>query len=144
MKVAMRFEGGAKLTKALDTLALKPSQNVMRAALKVGAEPIRAEASMRAPRAPGAPDIADNIAISNAKVKGEMAAVKIGPAKGYAYGLPLEIGTSKMQARPFMRPAFDLKASVALMMIGQALWAMLIAKGAIASARTAGGSGDLE
>jgi hypothetical protein len=42
MKVAMRFEGGAKLAKALDTLALKPSQNVMRAALKIGAEPIRA------------------------------------------------------------------------------------------------------
>lgn len=138
MKIGMKFEGGAELAKLLDQLSVRTSANVMRAALKEGGEAIRAHAASIAPRAPGAPDIADNIGISTANPRGEAAAVKIGPTKGFAYGLPQEFGTVHHGAQPFMRPAFDAKAGAALNLIGLAIWRALLQKG-IGSARTAPG-----
>lgn len=129
--IGMRFEGGIELAQALNTLAVKASANVMRGALYDGGEPIRAHAERIAPRKPGKPDIAENIGMSAMRAReGEMAAIRIGPTKpGFAYGLPLEIGTRKMSAHPFMRPAFDAQGGKALGIIGQALWRELAARG---------------
>lgn len=129
----MRIEGAAELAKALDKLPLRASANVMRAALRAGAEPIRRHAQSIAPRGPGAPDIADHIGISSARAKeGEAAAVKVGPVRGFAYGLPLEIGTVHTAAQPFMRPAFDAQAAAALGAINMALRASIIGSARVA------------
>jgi HK97 gp10 family phage protein len=136
MNVKMKFEGGQELAKMLDQLSMRVGKKVLTGALMDGGELIRAHAERIAPRAPGAPDIADNIGMSTAKTNvssyvggGEQAAIKIGPVKGYAYGLPQELGTSRHAAQPFMRPAFDAKAAKALPVIAQSLWVELAARG---------------
>jgi HK97 gp10 family phage protein len=128
---AMHFEGGAELAQALDSLSVRVTQNVAREALKHGGELIRKRASQLAPYEVGPPDLRDNIGMSNAKVSeaGDIAAIKIGPTRGFAYGLPQELGTRHHAAQPFMRPAFDTEAPKALGLIGQELWRQLAGRG---------------
>jgi HK97 gp10 family phage protein len=143
LSISVRFEGGAELAKTLDELSLRVQKGVMRAALEEGAEPIRLRASQMAPHAPGLPDLRANIGISSARSTedGDIATVKVGPVKGFAYGLPQEIGTSFHAAQPFMRPAFG-EAPRALGIIGASLWRALISRG-LGSTRTSGGGGGL-
>lgn len=130
----MRIEGGEELARRLNALASALTMKIVMSALYAGAEPMRARMSQLCVRAPGAPDIADNIGVSaatrlgstgggrwRAREEGEYA-VAIGPTKAFFYGLFLEYGTVKMSARPFMRPAFDAVAPQSLGIIGQQLW----------------------
>jgi HK97 gp10 family phage protein len=126
--VTLKFEGGSELAAALSELSLKLSSRLLREVLAEAGEPIRKTASSLAPRRSPAPNIADNIAISRAQTE-DQAAVKIGPAKGFAYGLPLEIGTRKMQAHPFLRPAFEANRDRSLGIVRDALWRELAGKG---------------
>lgn len=132
----MRFEGGEELARALDTLSVRISQKIMREALGVGGEPIRRTASRLAPYEPGPPDLRENIGMSNARPReaGDIAAIAIGPTKGFAYGLPQELGTRHHAAHPFMRPAFDAEAPKALGLIGQELWRQLAGRGFVRTA----------
>lgn len=124
----MRIEGGAELASALQSLSAGVSKRATREALAYAAEPLRRRASQHARRRAPAPDIADNIVISTGR-NPEGISVVIGPAKGFAYGLPLERGTWKMQAYPFMRPAFDETASDVLRTLSDALWRLLAMRG---------------
>lgn len=147
MKFTVRFEGGAELAKALNQLPPKVSRRVLLEVLKDVAEPMRAAMAMKAPREPGAPDLADNMAVSVANRIGSVgggkwqaagetqAAVAVGPAKGFFYGIYQEFGTVRHGAQPFARPAFDSHAPKALTEIGRRLWVELAAKGI---SRTAG------
>lgn len=128
--VSMRFEGGKELAAELARLSTRLSKSILREALTEAAEPMRKSASSHAPRRAPAPDIADNIVISTAKTE-DQASVAMGPAKGFAYGLPLEVGTVKMPARPFMRPAFDGNVERAVTITGEVLWRELAGRGAI-------------
>lgn len=47
--------------------------------------------------------------------------VSIGPSKAAFYGLFQELGTSRQAARPFLRPALDVKADEAIAAIGAEL-----------------------
>lgn len=134
MRFELRFEGGAELAKNLDQLSIRVQKNVMREALTEGAEPIRSRASQIAPYEPGPPDLRDNIGISTARVRepGDIAAVAVGPTKGFAYGLLQEVGTSRHAAQPFMRPAFS-EAPKSLSIIGASLWRALIKRNTVAS-----------
>lgn len=131
MKVSMRIEGLDALAKALDGLPMRVQRREMRAILTEAAEPIRQQAEADAPHAPGAPDIKANIGISVAQtsryidLKQEVAAVAIGPVEGFAYGLPLELGTIDTAAQPFMRPAFDEAKNETLEMIADGTWDVL-------------------
>ncbi len=110
-------------------------------ALTGAAEPMRATMANLAPRAPGAPDIADHMVISRITKIGDVEggqwekkldseeAVAIGPARGFFYGVFLEYGTVKMRAQPFMRPAWDQHSAKALETIGRVLWRELAAAG---------------
>jgi HK97 gp10 family phage protein len=135
MKFSITFEGGAELAKALDELSVRVGRKVMREVLTEAAEPIRKAASSMAPRAPGAPDIADNIGISIPQksqyldIKSEMAVVAIGPTRGFAYGVPLELGSVDTAAQPFMRPAFDAASGKALQIVSDATWRELAGRG---------------
>lgn len=138
---AMRFEGGEELARTFDQLSVGVTKRVWQGALYEGGEPIRKRGASNAPHAPGAPDIRANIVMSTVRASryDAAAALAIGPARGFAYGLPNEIGTFRQPARPFMRPAFDSEAPKALPIIGQALWRELAARGIQRSATVNGG-----
>lgn len=131
MKVTFRFEGGEEVARALTQLSERGSRAVQREALTEGAEVIRTAIASMAPRRPPAPDIADHIVLGRLNQTDQHGGgVSIGPEKGrYFYGKFLEYGTVKMNAQPFMRPAFDGTAEQALGVIGRALWRELAAKG---------------
>lgn len=123
---AMRFEGGQQLAKRLQQLPLNVGRRTMLQALKDGAEPIQERAADLAPRAPGAPDLADHIVV--ATVRGEDPTVAVGPTREFLYGFYQEFGTSRHSAQPFMRPAFN-ESPKSLGIIGGALWRALIGQG---------------
>jgi HK97 gp10 family phage protein len=138
MKIEMRFEGGAELAKALEELSMRVGKSVMREALREGAEPIRKYMAQAAPQSSEGPHLRDHMVIGNART-GDMAAVAIGPRKGFAprshiYPFAQEYGTVHHSAQPFMRPAFDAQAATALKMIAQELWRLLASKGITRSA----------
>lgn len=132
----VRFEGGAELARTLDQLSTRISKRIMREALEHGGEPVRKAASRNAPYEPGPPDLRENIGMSLARNReaGDMATIAIGPTRGFAYGLPQELGTKHHAAHPFMRPAFDTEAPKALGLIGQELWRQLAGRGFTRSA----------
>jgi HK97 gp10 family phage protein len=135
--VKMRFEGGTEIAKALATLASAVSKRILVRALAEGAEPIRQSMAAHAPRSDEAPHIADHIVISVARTE-DQAAVAIGPAKGFAYGVPLEVGTVDTPAQPFARPAFDGNTERAQRIVGAAIWRELAGKGVSRSGSQAG------
>lgn len=106
-RFTVTIEGGEELKRQLEKLGDK-GLAIAKDAIVAGAEIVREEASRRAPRRTG--NLAANIVISEPKGEkpGELAVV-IGPNKNAFYGLFLELGTSKMAARPFLVPA--LKAT---------------------------------
>lgn len=93
MSVTMKIEGGAELAKTLDGLSARLSKKVMREALENAGEPIRKDMQIKAPRAPGAPDIADHMVIGTARGNKTTTAVAIGPAKGFFYGCVFDAKT---------------------------------------------------
>lgn len=131
--VKMRFEGGAELAKAFEQLSARVSKRMLRESLEDAAEPMRRAMSSMAPREPGAPDLADNIVISTARVKAvegvQSAAVAIGPAKAFFYGFFQEFGTVHHSAQPFVRPAFDGGVSRALSDLARSMWSALASRG---------------
>lgn len=128
--ISLTFSGGQELAKAINALPSAVSIKVQREALAAGAEPMRAEAEVLAPRGPDAPHIADNIIISIprtglADVSDEAAVVAVGPDKKYFYGFFWEFGWRYHSAHPFMRPAFDTKGAECVAIIGKQLWASI-------------------
>lgn len=142
--VGLRIEGGQELARNLNALPARVSRRIMNEALRDAAEPMRARMAALAPREPGAPDLADNIVVSVAQRIGSTeggawrprfddkeAAVAVGPAKNYFYGLMQEFGTVRHGAQPFARPAFSSEASKALSILTAALWTAIAGRGGI-------------
>lgn len=134
MNWTVKFEGGEELAKTLNALPMELTRRVVLDALVLAAEPMRRSAGQKAPREPGAPDLADNIGISVSDRIGSTEggswrgrddqehAVAVGPTKGFFYGLFQEYGTVRHGAQPFMRPAFDSEADGALNILADELW----------------------
>lgn len=106
------FSGLLDLDKELERLSKAETRQVERQANRAGAAVFRDEARKRAPRRSG--KLARNIVVSG--VKGETTAGvtvlqggKKGAPKNAFYWRFVELGTSKMAAIPFIRPAFDAK-----------------------------------
>lgn len=141
MKVSWKMEGGPELAAALNGLPKRVRKNVLREVLTDVGEPMRRRMGALAPRDPGAPDLADNIVISpstragvdesgvSLKADEFQAAVAIGPARGFFYGLYQEFGTIHHGPQPFARPAFDADAPKAVTEIGRRLWVELAGRG---------------
>lgn len=129
MKFSLHIEGGDELARTLASLPDAVSRKVQLEALKKAAEPMRRAMAARAPRGDTPPHIADNIIVAVARRRAETedgnATVAIGPRRGFAYGLPLELGTRHTAAQPFARPAFDTEAPSSLGIVGQELWEAL-------------------
>jgi HK97 gp10 family phage protein len=139
--IGLKLEGSKELQKALESLPNRVSRSVQREALRSAGEPIRALAAALAPREPGAPDLADNIVMSNARPEDGSVAIAIGPAKKFFYGIFQEHGTSRHGAQPFMRPAFDSEGGRALRAISQELWRALVKRGAVGGRGSSSGGG---
>lgn len=136
MKISMRVDGGAQLARELNALPRRVARPVLRGALTAGAEPIRRAMAATAPRAPGPPDLADHMVISNTRVEGllendKTAAVAVGPEREFYYGFFQEVGTADHAAQPFARPGFDQGAAQAVAIIARELWTALAARGVV-------------
>lgn len=104
--------GADTLLRKLRQLEDAVAGDALEQAVKAGAEPIRADASQRAPRRTG--KLAGSIIVEPDEKGKTQASVKIGPEKDAFYGLFHEFGTSKMAANPFLRPAMDEQKDAAV------------------------------
>jgi len=101
---SVNMSGMDELLAQLDRLGEDASKALKEAVMK-GAEVVREDASRRAPRRTG--KLSQSIIIESAEVDPDYISVKIGPNKEAFYGTFVEKGTSKMHAKPFLRPAWD-------------------------------------
>lgn len=116
-------EALADALRSLDDVA---SESVLRQAAVAGAREVFSEVKLRAPVDLGIYEgkqgmhpsgfLRDNILIAYDKeqsVEGRIASYLVTWSKDAFYGRFLEYGTSKMAARPFLRPAYEAKKSAA-------------------------------
>lgn len=109
--MSAEVRGLEELIKKLNDLPKKLENRVIRAAVRQGANIIKEKAQSYVPENTGA--LKKSIKVSGAKAKPGVISFKIRPTnntkKGISvfYGRFIENGTSKMVAKPFMRPAFD-------------------------------------
>lgn len=96
----IKVEGGKELAENLSRIGIK-TEEALEPGLDKGGEIVRVDASGRAPRRKG------KLAADIAKSKVEKNKIKIGPGKDVWYGKFPELGTSRMSARPYLRPALD-------------------------------------
>ena len=129
------IQGLAELDRALHALPGNIAKNVLRGAVGAGASVIRAEAKQRAPVATGQGKDApppgtlkraiyskqirelSNFSKQTFFVSVKSGAKHRGAGKKYLdawYWRFVEFGTSKMAARPFLRPAFEAKKTEAI------------------------------
>lgn len=105
------IKGLEDLIKNLNALPAKLEKKVIRAAVRKGANIVRDKARQNVPKDTG--NLQKSIITSGAKVSGKIAfrvslkQRKTKNSKEPYYGRFIEFGTSKMPAKPFMRPALD-------------------------------------
>lgn len=147
MKVTLRFAGGEEIARQLDKLAHAVTRTILLRALKRAAEPMRAKAEALAPRSATGFTLStgvtghlqDFIVISTVNRVGSVEGgrwqealgqpwVAVGPRKDFFYGLFQEYGTQRHGAQPFMRPAFDSEAPMALVILREELWTAIRAQ----------------
>jgi len=137
--ITVTFTGGVELAATLEKLPQRVSTRIQREALMDAAEPMRKRMAQLAPFEPGKPDLRDAMTISAARgTDVRETAVAVGPSKAGFYGSFLELGTKFLQARPFVRPAFDENVQRSLALIGAAMWTALAARGIGRSATSSG------
>lgn len=125
--------GDAALTKVFQGLERKVAGKVLRPALRVAAKRIRDVA--RANAAPGLTGAtSEHIRVKGSSKKGRLAVQVVTgsredmgiPADAkYYYPSAVELGTEKMEAQPFLRPALDANRAAALGMIRAESWRRL-------------------
>lgn len=109
--MSTEVKGLEDLIAKLNALPAKLEKKVIRAAVRKGANIIRDKARSYVPVDTG--DLKKSITVSGAKYKKGTIALAIKPRnnkkKGVTvfYGRFIEYGTSKMAAKPYMRPAYD-------------------------------------
>jgi HK97 gp10 family phage protein len=142
MRDLVNIKGGAELQRFLNQLPVKVEKNIMRAALRAGANVIKAEAKENVPVQDG--DLKRSIKVSTSARRGTVRAkVKAGDQKAWYWHF-VEFGTAAhtikarngkrlffngifakvvnhpgAKAKPFMRPALDNKANDAIRAVGR-------------------------
>lgn len=131
----MKLQGFKELADAMRELPKQVAKNALRSAVNAGASEIRKEARTRAPKKSGTL----KRALYQKQIREESSqykqvfyvGVRAGPTRGkdgkkdYSrdawYWRFVEFGTSKMAAKPFLRPAFESKKQAAVSAIGKKL-----------------------
>jgi len=131
---AFRVEmlGFRELEQALLELPKAVAKSALRQALKKAGQPVVADAQRKVPvltgELLGSLDIRSTLSKRQRRGRAKAGDVEmfIGPSwpKG-AHGHLVEFGTSKMAARPFLRPAWDANKERVLAAIGKELWASI-------------------
>ena len=144
-----KFKGGKELQDYLNQLPAKIERNVMRSALRQGANVIRAEAQATVPVGKG--DLRKSIKVKTRSKRGQVSATietKDFKAHWIEFGTqPHEIKPSKTggvlafgdtiaksvnhpgtQPQPFMQPAVDSKTSEAVLAVGEQIRKVLATK----------------
>lgn len=116
-----KVDGLSELDRKLSRLDDKLRRKIIREVLKEAAVPIHAAMEAKAPRSQGEAShpkygghLADQIIIGKVNTSKEGGQIKVGTTREAFWGVFLELGTKKMAARPFARPAFDQNARVTL------------------------------
>lgn len=116
---SVQIEGWEELeAKLRDLGATINTGELLENALMEGGEIVRDAISAQAPARTG--QLAGSIEIS--KQGREKHSIRIGPSGAGFYGRFLEYGTSRLGARPFVRPGFDGSRGAAEKAIGEAIW----------------------
>ncbi len=115
MDVKLDIKGLADLERELNQLALKARASVLRGALNKAVDPVlkAARENVSAQFTERSGTLRKSIQKSATAPRGSngfTAEAKVGVTGEGFYGRFLEFGTSKMPARPFMRPAVDAHA----------------------------------
>lgn len=116
---SVQIEGAEELEAKLKAMGAEINTGaVLEEAMMDGAEIVRGAVQSSAPVRSG--QLSGSIEVS--KQGREKHSVRIGPTGAGFYGRFLEYGTSKMSARPFVRPAFDGVRVQAEAAISEAIW----------------------
>lgn len=108
----VRIEGLDVYDKRLKELDRRTSGNILRKAIREGMNVLKKEAKSRVPVRTGRLKKGIHVKVT-LKKRGECYG-KLGMKRKVAYGVPVELGTSRMPARPFLRPAADVKGDDAV------------------------------
>jgi len=112
VKVKMNAE---EIVMNLEKLEKKIQRKFVRKAMREGAKVLLNEARARVPVRTG--NLKKSLGINTRTKKGNIE-MYVSPRKGGKYdgyyGLFVELGTKKMSARPFLRPAFEAKGEEAV------------------------------
>lgn len=121
-RVDFKIEGAAEMERLLKELGPRTASKLGAQALRAGAKPILQEAKRLVPKDTRQLEKAITTKTERQQAMSDTRSVLIGfrkPRSRIAH--LLEFGTSKMPARPFMRPALDGKAKDALDEMGKVL-----------------------
>jgi HK97 gp10 family phage protein len=99
------FEGQKELMENMKSLSEEMQVVVKREAIEEAANFLKEEITKRVPVRTG--KLKENIITQTVEDNETATEVKLGPSRDGFYGPMVEYGTKKMQAQPFMRPAFD-------------------------------------
>jgi HK97 gp10 family phage protein len=113
------LEGAEALNNALRSVGHTAGGLTLRKAAEAGAKVIAKEAKATAPRDSG--DLAENITTKVGRLQGGRAQFNVGPGRRQFYGRMLELGTSRMAAQPWLRPAFERSQAEAVAAVEQTL-----------------------
>jgi HK97 gp10 family phage protein len=117
------IEGAEELNEALRDVGDSVTGIIVRQAAEAGANVIAEEAQRLAPVDEG--DLRDSIKAKPRRIQQGRAQFEIGPGGDAWYGKLVELGTEKMPAKPYLRPAFDAKQEEAQQAVADAIRAAL-------------------
>ena len=108
------IKGMDQLLKSLKVLPDRIQKNVLVGAIRAGTKPMLTEAKNKVPQNTG--NLKKSLGVIRAKTRDKTKVIfTISPRKGGKndgwYAHMVEFGTSKDRPQPFMRPAFETKAS---------------------------------
>lgn len=133
MKTSMKVEGLRELGNALKELDSRTQKRIIRSATAAGARIIAKEARDRVPEKTG--NVRKNIRTKNLRpttpgLQETAVGVRVRGKTGDSafYWRFLEFGTVKMEAKPFIRPAFEVKKVEAANRIKEQLGKRLVAE----------------
>ena len=117
-KSSFSVQNPSALTDVLDRAAIATSESTLRQAAVAGARVFLDEMKLRAPKKTG--NLLDNLIISydaDGSVPGKLATYIVTFSRKAWYARLLEFGTSRMAARPFIRPSFEAKKQEAAQVV---------------------------
>jgi HK97 gp10 family phage protein len=115
----IHLDGADELNAALREIGLRAGGLILKHAAEAGAQVIADEAELFAPKDTGALSI--GIELKPGRIQQGRAVFDVRIGKGEWYGKLIELGTEKMAAQPFMRPAFDAKSEEAIQAVQDVL-----------------------